>query len=288
MRGEDLAVPSDAPGGLSVRPDGTPDEEALVQLWPASVWRRSSSAKTQEAYTRALARYRGWLGDRPLRSVRMPDAIAYARHLEESHLAPSSQAQALAAVRSLYKFLARVGTEAGGIDHSPFEAVPTPKVPTQGAPRMLAREELRRMLAVATPKPRALVLLLCTTGLRISEALSATWADVFNDPHGNTGLRVVGKGGKARQVKLRSEVLAALKMWKTDAGPLLPARHGGPMSKQSVDAMLARLAQKAGIGKNVSAHWLRHYMATQALAAGAPLLTVQRDLGHAALATTQR
>ena len=286
--GKYLAVPSDAPGGLSVRPDGTPDEAALVQLWLASVWRRSNSAKTQEAYTRALARYRGWLGDHPLRSVRMPDAIAYARHLETSHLAPSSQAQALAAVRSLYKFLARVGAEAGGIDHSPFEAVPTPKVPTQGAPRMLTRDELHAMLACATPKVRALVLLLATTGLRISEALGATWADVFTDPHGNTGLRVVGKGGKAREVKLRPDVLAALEMWKTDAGPLLPARHGGPMSKQSADAMLARLAQKAGIGKNVSAHWLRHYMATQALAAGAPLLTVQRDLGHAALATTQR
>ena len=282
------AIASVAPGGLSVRPDGTPDEEALVQLWLASVWRRSNSPKTQDAYRRAMARFRSWLGDRPLRSVRLSDAIAYARHLEGTGLAPSSQAQALAAVRSLYKFLARVGTEAGGIDHSPFEAVPTPKVPTQGAPRMLAREELRRMLEVATPKPRALVLLLCTTGLRISEALAATWTDVFTDPHGNVGLRVVGKGGKAREVKLRLEVLQALEVWKTDAGPLLPARHGGPMSKQSADAMLARLAKKAAIGKSVSAHWLRHYMATQALAAGAPLLTVQRDLGHAALATTQR
>ena len=260
----------------------------MVDLWLASVWRRSNSAKTQEAYTRALARFRGWLGARPLCSVRLPDAIAYARHLEGSGLAPASQAQALAAVRSLYRFLAKVGTEAGGIDHSPFDAVPLPKVAAPAAPRMLSRGEVRAMVDAGSPKARALVLLLATTGLRISEALGATWADTFTDPHGNLGLRVVGRGGKARAVKLLPSVVEALAVWRTVRGPLLPARHGGPMTKQSADDMLARLAKAAGIGKNVSAHWLRHFLATQALANGAPLLTVRRDLGHAALATTQR
>lgn len=282
------ATATNAPDGLSVRPEAPADECALVDLWLASVWRRSNSAKTLEAYRRALARYRFWLGDRALRSVQLPDAVAYARHLEGTGLAASSQAQALAAVRSLYRFLAKVGPAAGGVEHSPFEAVPTPKVATAGAPRMLSTAEVRAMLEVASPKGAALVRLLATTGLRISEALGATWTHVFTDPHGNTGLRVVGKGGKAREVKLTPAVLEALAPWKTADGPLVPARHGGPMSKQSADAMLARLARKAGIGKNVSAHWLRHYLATQALANGAPLLTVQRDLGHAALATTQR
>ena len=153
---------------------------------------------------------------------------------------------------------------------------------------MLSRAEVRAMVDAGSPKGRALVLLLSTTGLRISEALAATWADTYSDPHGNTGLRVVGKGGKVRDVKLLPSVVSALSEWKVDGGPLLPARHGGHMSKQSADALLSRLAKKAGVQKNVSAHWLRHYLATQALANGAPLLTVQRDLGHAALATTQR
>jgi len=286
-----LPVPADVRNASAAILDaatGMPVEDALVEMWLANVWRRSNSSKTQEAYKRALSRYRAWLAGRPLRSVQLTDAVGYARHLEGTGLAASSQAQALAAVRSLYRFMARVGSANGGIDHSPFDAVPTPKVATAGAPRMLSTAEVRAMLEAASPKAAALVRLLATTGLRISEALAATWADVFTDPHGNTGLRVVGKGGKLRDVKLIPSVVDALGEWKTDAGPLLPVRHGGPMTKQAADAMLARLAKKAGIRKNVSAHWLRHFLATQALANGAPLLTVQRDLGHAALATTQR
>lgn len=263
-------------------------DRELVEAWLALVWRRSQSVKTREAYTRAINRFRDWFGPRPLVSVSMADAIGYARFLEETGLAAASQAQYLAAVRSLFTFLAKLGTAEGGIDHSPFEVIPSPKVATQGAPRILSRGEVRSMMDAASPKGRALVLLLATTGLRISEALAARWTDVFTDPHGNVGLRVVGKGSKVREVKLVPAALDALSAWKTADGPLLPARHGGPMTKQAADALLARLAKKAGLEKHVSAHWLRHFLATQALANGAPLLQVQKDLGHAALATTQR
>ena len=145
------------------------------------------------------------------------------------------------------------------------------------------------MVAAAPPKGRALLLLLGTTGLRISEALGATWAHVYTDPSGKVRLRVIGKGGKAREVKLLPAVVEALGPFKTapDA-PLLPGRPGMPWSKENADGMLRRIAKAAGVDKAVSAHWLRHFMATQALAGGMDLLRVQADLGHSALATTQR
>ncbi len=263
-----------------------PTERELVSLCLQAVWQRSQSEKTQDAYIRAVSRFTSYLG-RPLRTASISDAIGFARSLEELGLAPSSRAQALAALRSLYRFLVRLGPEHGGLTVSPFEALPSPKVSTQGAPRMLTQLELAGLMHAASPKGRALLLLLATTGLRISEALSATWDAVYVDPVGHVGLRVIGKGQKERAVKLLPVVVQALQPWRTESGPLLPAKHGGSMSTQSADAMLSRIAKNGGV-RHVSAHWLRHFLATQALAMGAPLLQVQQDLGHASIATTQR
>lgn len=258
-------------------------EGAVVRMWFARVASRSQSARTQEAYMAALRRFAAFREGAALLATTRADALRYAEHLAGTGLAPASVAQALSAMRSLFSFAA----DLGAIPYSPFAIVRTPKVSTGGAPRMLAKSEVRAMLDAAEPKWRAMILLLATTGLRISEALDATWDHTFTDPQGNTGLRVVGKGGKAREVKLLPAVVAALKPLR--AGPfLLPNNKGERLSHQAADAALGRIATKAGLGKKVSAHWLRHFLATQALAAGAPLLQVQQDLGHAALATTQR
>lgn len=259
-------------------------EGAVVRMWFSRVASRSRSAETQTAYLRALRRFSAFRGGAPLLATTRTEALAYAEHLAASGLAPASAAQALSAMRSLFGFAA----DLGAVPFSPFGIVRTPKVATEGAPRMLSQAEVRAMVQASEGKCRALIVLLARTGLRISEALDAKWEHAYSDPHGNTGIRVVGKGGKAREVKLVPQVLEALAPWKAAGGYLLPNREGGRMSKQSADQMLARAAKRAGLEKSVSAHWLRHYLATTALANGAPLLQVQKDLGHAALATTQR
>ena len=140
------------------------------------------------------------------------------------------------------------------------------------------------MLAASEGKTHALILLLVTTGLRISEALDARWNHLYADPHGSTGLRVAGRGAKVRDVQILPAVVEALKPFRTGpAGYLIPNDKGARLSQQAADQAIARAAQRAGIDKQVSAHRLRHYLAN-----GADLLQVQKDLGHAALATIQR
>ncbi len=260
-------------------------EGAVVRMWLSRVASRSHSVKTQEAYLAALRRFSAFRDGQPLLATTRAEALRYAEHLAGTGLAPASVAQALSAMRSLFSFSA----DLGAVPYSPFAIVRTPKVASEGAPRILSKDEVQAMLDVAEPKWRAVILLLATTGLRISEALDATWAHVFADPDGRTGLRVVGKGGKAREVKLMPSVVATLAPLRTAPdGYLLPNNKGERLSHQAADAALARIATKAGLGKRVSAHWLRHFMATQALAGGMDLLRVQADLGHAALTTTQR
>ncbi len=272
-------VPLD-PSALAATPPL--DGPAVARLWLASVWQRGRSQATQRAYTSAVSRWSAHLG-RDLLTATAPEAITYAASLDATRLAPASQAQELSAIRSLYGFAVGLGALAS----SPFSLVRSPRVDQSGALRILTREQLRSLMAAATPRQLALLLYLATTGLRVSEALSASWTDAYLDPAGRTGLRVRGKGGKARDVKLVPAVLDALQPWRTLGGPIWPAQHGGHASRQSVDEMLRRVCRAAEMPE-ISPHWLRHYLATQALAAGADLLQVQHDLGHASIRTTQR
>lgn len=109
-------------------------------------------------------------------------------------------------------------------------------------------------------------------------------------------LRVVGKGTKARSIKVRASLWAAIQDRRTrrglpanlgtDDAPLFPNRRGHPCSTRYLYSLVKRAVEQAGVGKPVSPHWLRHSHATLALAGGASLVQVQRDLGHASLQTT--
>ena len=99
----------------------------------------------------------------------------------------------------------------------------------------------------------------------------------------------MGKGAKVGDLQFMPAVVEAMKPFPTGpAGYLIPNDEGARLSQQAADQAIARAAQRAGIDKQVSAHWLRHCLATTALANGPDLPQVQKGLGHAALATTQR
>ena len=270
---------------VALRPEESPalTERDVLRLWLGRAYARSQSRKTLVAYTAQAQRLRAWAAPTELLSLQPRQALQYAADLAASPLAPASQAQALSAARSLFAFAAALGA----IPSSPFALVRIPVVGSEGAPRDLTREDARRLLEAARPRTRALLLLLATTGLRAQEAAGASWADTYTDPSGRVGLRVAGKGGASRGVKLLPAVLEALAPWRRDGGPVVPAQHGGHMTTRALEGLVARAARDAGL-PGVSPHWLRHFLATQALAAGADLRRVQEDLGHASIATTQR
>lgn len=223
---------------------------------------------------------------KPLPTVTFEDVSRYADSL--AHLAPASQARALTTVRSFFRFGVRIGLLAV----NPAEPLELPKVDVRSGEHFLTKAEARALAEAAhthSPKARAFVLLSLTTGLRVSEIIGATWADVFMDPEGRVGLTVLGKGGKRRTVKLRPDVLEALQAARVPgAEPLLANRLGGAMSAPYLRRLLDLVARKAGIAKDLSPHGLRHTAATLALANGAPLLRVKEDLGHGSLGTTQQ
>ena len=170
--------------------------------------------------------------------------------------------------------------------------------PTHRLPAVLSVEEVRRLLASATPLHNQVSFTTVSSlGLRLHEALSLQVSDI-------NGQRLQvhvhrGKGAKDRYVPLPADTLALLRTsWKTHRHPtwLLPAtgrdhQHrptaASPMSRSSVQGAFRTAKQRASITKlGVAIHTLRHSYATHLLEAGVNPRLIQRSLGHTQLETT--
>ncbi len=260
---------------------------------------KGASPNTVSNYRRDVRRYLDWLADagiEDLSAVGREHVEAYLAHLR-SHLAASSASRALIAARGLHKFAL-----AEGVIVRDVAADVAPPSPAQHLPETLSIAEVAALIE-ATPsgdaatavdvRDRALLEVLYGTGARISEATDLT-VDEVSDNDGI--LRLTGKGNKERIVPIGSKAQAAISHYLVRARPVLsrgktPAlflnTRGGPLSRQSAWVVLKRAAQRAGLGKSISPHTLRHSFATHLLEGGADVRTVQELLGHSSVTTTQ-
>jgi integrase len=129
--------------------------------------------------------------------------------------------------------------------------------------------------------------LLYRSGLRVSEACNACWRDITN-----CDLRVIGKGGKPRTVRLDDWTRTALEAWAQVRGNrkgyiFTKLAESDPINPVYVRVMLKRLKKKAGIEKRCNPHSLRHTFASE-IAKEIPIGDVQDLLGHGSLVVTQR
>lgn len=237
-----------------------------------------------------------------LADVGEADIAAFLVHLRqgsEGHppLTATSAGRAVVAVRGLHRFAVREGwTTADPAAHV------RPPLPARRLPKAISVQEVTRLLEAAgvdgSPlglRDRALLELLYGTGARISEVVGLS----VDDLERSTGLiRLDGKGGKQRVVPVGSYALAAVEAYLVRGRPSLAVKgkgshtlllnaRGGPLSRQSAWTILRSTAERAGLGRELSPHTLRHSFATHLLDGGADVRVVQELLGHASVTTTQ-
>ena len=143
-------------------------------------------------------------------------------------------------------------------------------------------------------RDRALIAALYRAGLRSGEALALEPKDV--DLAVGSIAVLHGKGDRRRTVGIDPGAAAVIEAWVKRRRELAPppgvvlfcSRKCRPMHNSSVRMMLQRLARKAGIDKRVHPHGFRHTLAYELLMEGIPVSIIQRQLGHASLATTDR
>jgi integrase/recombinase XerD len=156
------------------------------------------------------------------------------------------------------------------------------------AKRIVTETEIALLIRAAPSKrDRVLLEVACAGGLRGSELMALTWADVL--PRDDR-VQLTGKGGKVRQVLLPEIVSRSLLSLRGKAGandPMFASRKGGGrLTELAVHAMVKRTAKAAGINADVSPHWLRHAHGSHAIERGASLPEVQATLGHGNISTT--
>jgi integrase/recombinase XerC len=253
---------------------------------------RRYSPATLDNYARSLAALRTHaelqhiLRWRDLRSEQVQTFIS-GEH--RRGLAPGTLKHMLAACRSFFRYLAREGEAAT----NPALGVRSPKVPRK-LPQVLDVDEVSALLDFPDDDPeaardRALLELLYSSGLRVSELTDLRWRDL--DLHEGL-VRVTGKGSKTRIVPVGRKALAALEtLRKNDRpsadDPLVRGRLGKPLTPNGVRARLKRRAKDQGVWKRVYPHLLRHSCASHVLESSGDLRAVQELLGHADIGTTQ-
>ena len=157
-------------------------------------------------------------------------------------------------------------------------------------PTVLSREELQRLLrAIRNPKHVAILALAYSAGLRVSEVVRLRPEDIDQD-RGLLNVRG-GKGRKDRVTLLSTTALSLLEAYLPTLPPgawLFPgARPGRHLTARSVQKVTAQARVRAGIGKPVTPHVLRHSFATHLLEGGTDVRLIQELLGHNSVRTTE-
>jgi integrase/recombinase XerC len=227
----------------------------------------------------------------------------YLAWLQSQGYARASIARRVSELRSFGRFLVREGTVAV----TPFRGVAAPKTP-QRLPDYLEPEEMGRLLAApslrtADGQPsaqglrdKAILELLYASGMRVSELTNLDLRDVDRQ---RGQILVTGKGDKERLVLIGEPATRALNRYVAEGRPqyvkagrpvpaaLFLSRLGTRLSDRSIQMLLKKYGQQAGIETDVTPHVLRHTFATHMLNGGADLRVVQELLGHSLLSTTQ-
>jgi integrase/recombinase XerC len=218
--------------------------------------------------------------------------------LYEKDLSKASVARSLAAVRSLYRWLAQEGI----VEQNPAALISTPKLPKK-LPRVPTIEEVNSVLDGKMPEVAAfperdqlMFELLYGCGIRNSELVGINTDDIS---HGNEAILIRGKGKKQRYVPFGDSVSTAMVQYrparqkllaekKKSTPALLINQRGGRLTTRSVGRIIKIIAVAKGLSPDVHPHTLRHAFGTHLLEEGADLRAIQEMLGHERLSTTQR
>lgn len=230
----------------------------------------------------------------PIARITVTDMRAWMSHERGRGVGARSLARQLSAVKSFYRWLSdREGFEPTAVlsTRSPkFQRKLPRPLAVDAASAMIDTVELQSNEPWIAARDAAVVTLLYGCGLRISEALGLTGAQI---PLPQT-LIITGKGGKDRIVPVIPTAQAAVATYVTlcphpvdPTAPLFRGARGGPLNPRLVQKVMEKARMQLGLPATATPHAMRHSFATHLLTAGGDLRSIQELLGHASLSTTQ-
>jgi integrase/recombinase XerD len=261
---------------------------------------RSLSENSIEAYCRDVQR----LGEfvelnyqdvSPL-DLNTKELQAFVRTIGELELSEFTQARMISGIKAFYRFLVYEDL----VKKDPAQLLEAPRLGRK-LPDTLSFHEINQILEgiplgeAQGHRNRAMLELLYSSGLRVSELINLKKSQIFED----IGfLRIVGKGNKERLVPFGKHALKYLKIYQEEVRNhqdiargheeyVFLNRRGKKLSRVMIFMIIKDAVGRVGIQKNVSPHTFRHSFATHLIEGGADLRAVQEMLGHESITTTE-
>lgn len=259
---------------------------------------RGMSGNTCTSYISDIKRFLEYLEteNKNVEEVVIDDLHGFIAQIHDLGISPRSQARMISAIRSFYNFMKMEGR----MDSNPALLLELPRLGLH-LPEILTVEEIDAMIEVSDcsdilgRRNRAIIELLYSCGLRVSELVNLRMENIYLD---EGFMMVKGKGNKDRLIPMSATAVSALSGWLSSDRMELPVqakdkdtvflnRRGAKLTRNMVFIIVKRLAELAGIRKNISPHTLRHSFATHLLDGGASLYAIQQMLGHSSISTTE-
>jgi integrase/recombinase XerD len=252
------------------------------------------AANSIDAYDRDLAKLKEWTDKNglDLLAIKRNDLREWLIDLSGKMLSENSKRRLLSSLRGFYKFM----MFEGHLKDNPAENLDSPQKSFY-LPKFLNQAEVELLLSqpdVSTEtglRDRAILELLYSSGLRVSEAVNIQIKDI--DLDGGI-LTTTGKGSKTRRVPVGTSAVEWLKSYlalrrkheNIEVRNLFVTPAGRPLNRQLIHSFVKEYAEKCGL-QGVSPHTLRHSFATHLVQNRADIRSVQQMLGHADISTTQ-
>lgn len=220
----------------------------------------------------------------------------FVQWLSEKHMSATTQSRVISGMRAFYKYLLLENL----VSNNPTELLEMPKTGRK-LPDVLNVEDIDLLIQAIDMssseghRNRAMLEIMYSCGLRVSEAVNIKISDLFFD----TGfVRVIGKGNKQRLIPIgneamkfvdmyRKEIRIHQKMQKGFEDFLFLNNRGRKLTTVMVFLIIKKIAKQIGLKKHVSPHTFRHSFATHLVENGADLRAVQEMLGHESITTTE-
>jgi len=260
---------------------------------------RSLSSNSISAYKNDIKKLREYLSAQ--REALYPNQIDF-NHLRdflhwinELGMSPTTQSRVISGIKAFFKYLLIENY----IEQDPTELLESPKIGWR-LPQILTLDEIEQILgAIDLSQPegqrnKAILETLYSCGLRVSELIYLRLSNLYF----NKGfIRVIGKGNKERLIPISQKAIREINHYLEDRKHLpiednfkdilFLNRRGKQLTRVMVFVIVKKLAEKAGINKNISPHTFRHSFASHLIEGGADLRAIQEMLGHESITTTE-
>lgn len=258
---------------------------------------KATSKNTELSYKRDLSKMGHFLEEQGITEagkVTTTNLNSYILYLEKNKFAAATVSRNIASIKAFYHYLIKEGITTEDVS----EVLKSPKIEKK-IPEILSTEEVFKLLDQPQgdmPKElrdKAMLELLYATGIRVTELISLTMADV----NLQMGFIVCRDAHKERVIPFGTEAKKALLAYLNNARDniltdknekiLFVNCSGQAMSRQGFWKLIKFYAKKAGIVADITPHTIRHSFAAHLVENGADLRCVQEMLGHSDISTTQ-